>query len=192
MRNRMLALTVLATVLAVPAELWAGDEYAVDPVHSVVLAKIRHLNVSNFYARFNDVSGKVVVDEADPAKSSIEVVVKADSFDSNNEKRDQHVKNPDFLNAKQFPVITYKSTAIKKTGDDRYEVTGDLSLHGVTKPVTAAFTVVGRGKDPRGASIIGAETKFTFKRSDFDMSFMLQGLGDEIEVTVSIEAGKKE
>jgi polyisoprenoid-binding protein YceI len=182
------ACLVLAALVIVPQTRAAGpDSYKIDPVHSTVLVRARHLGVSHAYVRFNDVSGKIVVDEADPSKGGIEVIVKAESVDSAHAKRDEHLRSPDFLNVKQFPVITFKSTSVRKVEEAEFEVVGDLGLHGVTKSIAARLTRVGTGKDPWGGWRTGAEARFTVKRSEFGMTFALEGVGDELDVIVSIE-----
>lgn len=186
--SSLLCVALLALVLVLPAGAAGPESYAIDPVHSIVIVRAKHMGVSNAYVRFNQSSGTIKVDEADPAKSSLEVEVKADSVDSNNPKRDEHLKSPDFLNVKQFPVITFKSTAAKKTGDQEFELTGDLMLHGVTKSITVKLVRTGSGKGMKGEQRTGAEAHFTVKRSDFDMKFMLEGISDELDITVSIEA----
>ncbi len=164
----------------------AAETYKVDPVHSMTVFRIKHL-VSYSYGRFNDLSGTFNIDTETPAKSSVELEVKIESVDTFNEKRDQHLKSPDFFNAKQFPVITFKSKAVKKINEDTYEVTGDLSLHGVTRPLTLKVQQTGAGKDPWGGYRIGFETTFTLKRSEFGITFMPDVVGDEVRMTVSIE-----
>ncbi len=163
--------------------------FKVDPVHSMVLFKVRHMGASNFWGRFDAVSGSLVLDEADPSASTLEFEVKVESIDTNNPRRDQHLKSPDFFNAKQFPLIHYKGSSVKKTGEGAYEVSGDLTLHGVTRPLTLKFERVGTGKGPAGP-LAGFETTFTIKRSDFGMSFMLQGVSDEVMVITSVECGQ--
>lgn len=186
-----LCVGLLALLCVLPAGAAGTDSYAIDPVHSVILVRAKHMGVSYYYVRFNKMSGAIKVDEADPAKSTLEIEVKADSIDSNDPKRDEHLKSPDFLNVKQFPVITFKSTGAKKTGDQEFELTGDLQLHGVTKSVTLKLVRVGSGKGMKGEARTGAEAHFTVKRSEFDMKFGLEGISDELDVTVGIEAGKE-
>lgn len=178
----------LMAALASPA---AADTYKIDGVHSVVLFRIKHMNVSYTYGRFNDVAGSVTLDDPDPAKSALAIEIKADSVDTHNEKRDKHLRSPDFFNAKEFPAITFKSTAVRKTGDDAYEVTGDLSLHGVTKSVTIPFKRTGTGPGMQGETRAGGEAVFTVKRSDYGMSYMLNAVGDEVTLTVSLEGVKE-
>jgi polyisoprenoid-binding protein YceI len=167
--------------------------YDIDPVHSTVLAHVVHFGASTVWVRFNGPTGTVTVNEADPSKSSVAIEIKADSLDSANEKRDQHLKSPDFLNAKEFPLITFKSTAVKKTGDKTYEVTGTLTAHGVTKPVTATLTAVGTGKGAKGETRAGADAKFTIKRSDFGVgtTFPAADISEEIGQKISLEGIKK-
>jgi polyisoprenoid-binding protein YceI len=167
-----------------------AESYQVDTVHSFVHFKVRHFGVGNVWGRFNQLTGSVAVNDADPAKSSIQVEVKTDSLDTGNQKRDQHLKGPDFFNVKQFPAISFKSKEVKKEGE-AYQVAGDLTLHGVTKPLTVKVERLGAGKDPMGGVRAGYETTFTVKRSEFGMSTMVGPVGDEVQLTVSAEAVKK-
>lgn len=184
----------LAAILAlsqIPSTQAQESVFRVDPVHSTVLAKILHLNVGNSYARFNEIDGTIKINESNPESSSLDFTIKADSVDTNNEKRDQHLKGPDFFNAKQFPVITFKSTSVKKVDDKEFEVTGDLTLKGVTKPVTVELDFIGRGKGMQGEERAGGEATFKIKRSDFGMDYMQGPLGDEVDIIVSVEGIKE-
>lgn len=181
------AALALAISAAMAPATDAAETYKIDPVHTVVLFKIDHLGVSNFYGRFNDVSGEFTFDEKDPSKSSFEVTVKADSVDTNEAKRDQHIKSPDFLNAKQFPVITFKSKTIDKMKDGSYRATGEFQLHGVKKDMTIDIEPTGAGEDPWGGFRRGFETGFAIERSKHGMSYMQGGLGDKIELIVAVE-----
>ena len=186
MKRFLLTLALAATASAAP--------YEVDPVHSTVLFKIQHLGTSWVYGRFNDFTGAIEVDAAKPEAYSLSFEVKVESIDTANAKRDQHLKSPDFFNAKEFPVIAFKSTKVTASGKDAADVTGDLTLHGVTKPVTAKVVKVGEGKHPKsGAEMAGFEATFVIKRSDFGMSNMVgpAGAGDEVFLTVAVEAHKK-
>jgi polyisoprenoid-binding protein YceI len=165
-----------------------AEPFAIDSVHSTVLFRIKHMGTSNAWGRFNHVSGTVDLDAARP---NIDVEIKTDSIDTASQKRDQHLKSPDFFNAKQFPSISFKSTHIKPGADGTYEVEGTLSLHGVAKPVSVQLVRVGAGKNPMGVSIVGYETVFDVKRSDYGMKYLLEGLGDEVKLIVSLECGKQ-
>lgn len=168
----------------------AADTFKVDPVHAFVAFRIKHLDVSYSYGRFNNPTGTVTWDSADPTKSSINIEVKTDSVDTDNEKRDAHLKGPDFFDAKQFPTISFKSTAIKAAGENKFEVTGDLTLHGVTKSITINLDKTGEKQTQMGYRA-GWETMFKIKRSDYGMTNMVGPVGDEVDLVVSIEGVKQ-
>jgi polyisoprenoid-binding protein YceI len=169
----------------------ATGTYKIDTVHSTVIFMTKHMTVGNAYGRFNDVSGTVTIDEADPTKSKIDLLIKAESLDTANEKRDQHLEGPDFFNVKEFPQITFKSTAIKAGADKKFNVTGDLTLHGVTKPVTAEVEFYGVAKGPRGGEVGAGEARLKIKRSEFGVSYGPQMIGDEVTVIASLEGAKQ-
>jgi polyisoprenoid-binding protein YceI len=174
--------------MGLSAPAWAaGENYAIDNVHSDVIFRASHLGVSHAFGRFNEISGEIQVDTDDPAKMTINVEIQTGSLDTNSDDRDKHLRSPDFFNAKQFPLIQFKSTAVRSKGGNKLEMTGDLTLHGVTKPVTVEVEKVGAGKDPWGGYRAGWVSEFTIKRSDFGMKFMLEGLGDEVEIIVALE-----
>lgn len=174
-----------------PATADAADTYMVDPVHTAALFKVKHVGVSYTYGRFNDVSGTVIFDAANPAASKVDITIQAASVDTDNQKRDAHLANPDFFDAKQFPVLKFVSTAFKKVDDSTFDVTGDFTLHGVTKPITITAVKIGEGKDPWGGYRIGFESTFAIKRSDFGMTKMMEAVGDEVTVTFATEGIKK-
>lgn len=162
--------------------------YRIDPVHSFVVFRVKHLNTGFAYGRFNTISGTIVVDERNPANSSIELEIDANSVDTGNSQRDDHLRSPDFFNARQFPKITFKSTRVRRINQDTVEVQGDLTIRGVTRPLTARVTFTGKGRNQRGQEIIGFETTFTIRRSQFNVSYGLNGgLADEVRVTFSVE-----
>ena len=168
----------------------SADTFKIDPVHSSILFSVTHLGVSNLYGRFNDVSGTVTFDQADPSKSSVNLTIPIESVDTRVAKRDQQLKGPDFFNAKQFPVMTFKSTKVEGSGD-AYKVAGDFTLHGVTKPLTFEVKKGGEGEGEKGEIRGGGEARFTIKRSDYGMTFMQGPVGDEINVIVSLEGVKE-
>jgi len=168
------------------AQAVGAEEFKVDGVHSAVLFRVKHLGVSYFYARFNEIAGSFSFDAG-----SLDIQVKTGSVDSHRPDRDKHLKGPDFLNAKQFPLMKFTGKKFKKTGDDKYRVIGEMTLHGVTRPLTVQLERVGSGPDPWGGYRTGFETTFTIKRSDFGMDFMLGQLGDDIRIIVSIEGVRK-
>ncbi|MEZ0228842.1 MAG: YceI family protein [Planctomycetota bacterium] len=187
-------LGLIALVAALAGPVYAGTTtWKIDVAHTTTMFKIQHLGAGKFIGRFNDTQGTIVWDDADPTKSTIEVVVKVDSVDTANADRDKHLKNEDFFAAKQHPKITFKSTKVEKDGD-KFKVTGDLTMHGVTKPVTAAFEITGKGHNKHfNKDLIGAEASFKIKRSDFGMDKMVgtDGVGDEVEITIGVEATKE-
>ena len=168
----------------------AADMYEIDTEHSMIIFRAKHSNVSYNYGRFNEFTGAISMDETDISKSTVEFEVKAASIDTGNEKRDQHLRSSDFFSAKQFPVITFKSTKVsmKEGAEDVLEVTGDLELHGVKKLITVDVEITGRATGRDGESLIGFESIFTIKRSEFDMTYGIGAVSDEIRLIVSIEA----
>jgi polyisoprenoid-binding protein YceI len=180
---------LLVPALLAAASAVSAADYDVDPVHTEVIFKVNHFGVSNFLGRFNETTGKIVWDEADPSKSSVKYEIKAESIDTNFAKRDQHLKSPDFLDTKQFATLSFVSKSVKKAGDG-YVVDGDLTIHGVTKPMQVAVQKTGEAKDPTGAERIGFWSTFSIKRSDFGMSNMVGPVGDAIEITIASEGVK--
>lgn len=180
---------VVALGLA-PAQVRAADEYAVDAVHSSVTFMVSHLDLAYVHGRFNDFSGTFMIDKADPGKSSFAMSMKIDSIDTNNKKRDDHLKSGDFFNARQFPLLTFQSTSVKAI-EGGYEVTGDLTMHGVKKEVTLKLRGGKTVEFPRGMTRTGFNSTLTVKRSDFGMKMALDTLGDEVHIAVGVEAVKK-
>lgn len=173
-------------VVVSTAQPAAADNFTVDAVHSSVTFKAEHFGISWVHGRFNSFSGNFSYDKAAPAKSSFELTIKADSIDTGNTARDNHLKNPDFFDTKQYATISFKSTSVKPAKDG-LEVKGDFTMHGQTKPIT--FVLKG-GKEVefQGMKRIGFFTDLTIKRSDFGMVDKMPGaLGDEIPVSVSFE-----
>jgi polyisoprenoid-binding protein YceI len=178
----------LASAFALPVN--AADTFKIDPVHTFVLFSVQHLGIANTYGRFNDTSGTVVFDRDNPSKSSVELTVQVGSLDTHNEIRERSLKSPDFFDVKQFPTMTFKSTKVEGSGD-MLKVSGDLTIRGVTKPVTVDFKKGGEGKGEFGEMRGGGETRFTIKRSDFGMNFELGDVGDEVTIILSLEGVKK-
>ncbi len=166
--------------------------YEIDTTHSMIIFRAKHNNVSYNYGRFNEFTGSITIgsDVRPHSESMVEFEVKAASVDTGNEKRDQHLRSSDFFSAKQFPVITFKSTEVSTKGgeEDVLGVTGDLELHGVKKSITIDVEITGRAKGKQGESLIGFETTFTIKRSEFGMTYGIGPVSDDIQITVSVEA----
>ena len=185
MNYRMFSLALLVAGI-VAGSVQAAD-YQVDPVHTTLIYRIKHLQSSYSYGRFNKVGGTLAYNPTAPEKTAINMSVNSTDIDSGDPQRDGHLRSPDFFNVKQFPTISFKSTSVKKTGDDKLEVTGDLTLHGVTKSVTTTLTVVGTGKGMAGETRTGFEGTLEIKRSDFGMKGLLEAVGDDVRLIVSIE-----
>lgn len=186
LRTRMVVMAAFMAVMGSGAREAAADQYKFDPGHTAVVFKISHLGMSETYGRFNDVTGSFTLASAEDDGSGFEVAIKTASVDTGNKKRDDHLRSPDFFNANQFPVITYKTTKVQ-THDGRLNLTGDLTLHGVTKEVAISLKKHGEGKDPWGNYRAGFSAKFTIKRSDFGMAGMPDAIGDEVTLMVSFE-----
>ena len=186
--KRILALFAL---VAAAASL-SAETYTIDPVHSSVGFTLRHL-VSNFSSSFTKVSGTVVYDPAAADKSTVEATIDIGSVATANEKRDNHIKSPDFFDAAKYPTATFKSKSWKKTGEGTFDVTGDLTIKSVTKEVVLKTTLVGSGPGQGGATLTGWEGTTTLKRSDFGVGLdkFLAFLGDDVAITIGIEAGHK-
>ena len=169
-----------------------ADDYVIDAVHSGISFQISHLGLSYVHGRFDDFSGSFTIDSSDPSKSAFALSINTQSVDSNNSKRDDHLRSPDFFNAKQFPTISFTSTSVKPI-DGGYEVTGDLTLHGTTKPVTFALKGGTAAEFPKGVSRTGFSTPqmIVIKRSDFGVGKPMPILGDEVYVTIGFEGTKK-
>lgn len=165
--------------------------YKIDPVHSNTWFRIRHMNISNFYGRFNETEGTIVIDDANPAACSVDARVKVDSIDTHNADRNKHLKSAEFFEVEKYPLIAFKSTAFRKVGEQMYEVKGDLTLHGVTRPLAVKLERTGSGPGMKGEYRAGFETTFEIKRSDFGMTQLLGGVGDEVRLIVSVEATRQ-
>ncbi|HEY0007099.1 MAG TPA: YceI family protein [Tepidisphaeraceae bacterium] len=184
MKTRFLS---IAAITLLTAAFAPAQTYHVDPIHSSVLFKINHANTANFYGRFNKVAGGITLNEN--AVTDLMVTVDAQSVDSNNKARDEHLMGPDFFDTKQFPEVTFKSTNIKKIDEKTTEIAGNLTLHGTTKLLTLQLIRTGQGQNVQQKDIVGYETEFTIKRSEFGVSgYIGKGVGDEVTLIVSLEA----
>lgn len=192
------AALVWSLVVAAQPLAQAADNYALDPAHTSVIFGVSHLGFSYTYGRFNKVDGKYTLDEANPEASTFELILDAGSIDTNDAQRDSHLKSADFLNAGEFPLITFKSTSVTmkepapgaagaEAEQPVYEVAGDLTIHGVTRPVTLPLKLlkVGEGSDGKKRSGFLCETRVL--RSEFGMTNMIPQVGDDVAITISFE-----
>ena len=178
---------VLALLVTFSSLTYAAETYKLDPAHTSIVFRVKHLGISYVFGRFNGPTGSIVFDESAPSKSAVDMQAETKNVDTAVEKRDTHLKSPDFFNAGEYPLVSFKSKSVKKLGEHTYEVSGDLTLLGKTRPITVEVHATGAGKDPWGNFRRGFETSFSINRSDFGMDFMMGGVSDEVNLTVSVE-----
>ncbi|MCA9557587.1 MAG: YceI family protein [Myxococcales bacterium] len=184
---------LLTSALFACALMFAGAasaaDYKADEAHTFTLFKIMHLGIAPSYGQFVKSTGTLSFDEAAPEGSKLAIEITADSIFTGNKKRDDHLKGPDFFNVKQFPTLAFTSTAWKKTGENTYDVTGNMTIAGKTNPITVAVTKTGAGNDPWGNDRVGMESNFTIDRGAFGVSWGLDNgaAGKDVQIMVSIE-----
>lgn len=168
----------------------AADEYAYDQVHSSISFKARHLDISWIHGRFNEAEGKFSIDRENPSKSTFLLTIKADSVDTANKARDEHLRQPDYFDTKQFPTLEFKSTSTKAI-EGGYEVTGDFTMHGTTKSITIVLTG-GKEHDFKGTKRVAFSTEFSLKRSDYGFDPKAIGpIGDKALIIIDCEGMRK-
>jgi len=164
--------------------------YQIDPVHSRAQFWVGHLGVSEVPGRFDKISGSFSFDPKHPDAAKVSVEVPVDSLDTDFAQRNKDLLGPDFFDAKQFPTISFVSTRLRWHGGNEASLTGNLTLHGVTHPVTFRLRHIGAGPDPWGSYRSGYVATGTIRRSDFGMTYLLKGVGDEVHLRISLE-GKR-
>lgn len=191
-----LVLAVVAVPLFAQTPVAAPEVWVIDKPHSSASFKIRHL-MSNVTGYFNDFDAVVNIDRANPAKSSVEFTIQTQSIDTRAADRDEHLRSPDFFEVAKYPTILFKSTSVAPKSATQFDVTGDLTMHGVTKRVTLPVTFHGFLRDPRGNEKAGFEITHTLDRKDYNITWnrvLDEGgllLGDEVKVTIELELGRK-
>ena len=173
--------------------VWAAQRYAIDEAHTTVGFSIPHLVINRVHGNFRQLSGAIVYDEADITKSSVEVVIKAAGIDTGNDKRDGHLRSPDFFDADKYPEIVFRSSRIERQGEG-YLCTGTLTMHGVSKEIQIPFAITGTVRDPWGKTRLGAEAALTLNRQDYGIVYnktlesggML--LGNDVKIELNVEA----
>jgi polyisoprenoid-binding protein YceI len=167
--------------------------YGIDKAHSEVTFQVRHL-LTKVRGRFSEFTGTIEYDEENPEHSSVNVEVQASSIDTNERDRDAHLRSADFFDVGSFSTLTFRSTGIQRKGDDRFAVTGDLTMHGVTKRVTFDVSFLGRAKDPWGNERIAFEAHTIVNRKDFNLNWnaaLETGgflVGDDVTIALSVQA----
>jgi polyisoprenoid-binding protein YceI len=190
MKHRLL-FAALVAASAAPA-FAAPVEYVIDPRHSQVEFTWNHFGFSNITARFDTVEGSFVYDAENPAASSVQASVAIDSIDSGVDKLDEHLKSPDFFDLGKFAKAEFKSTKVEAAGEGRLALTGDLSIHGISKPVTFQVTINKVGEHAmKKVPAAGFDARTTVKRSDFGMSMAVPNVSDEITIDITVEAFAK-
>ncbi len=180
-----LALALGSAALAAHAD---PVSYKLDPNHTMVIFSWSHFGFSHPVAELGLGEGTLVFDEKDPAKSSVEVTLPLERLDTHVAKLDEHQKTPDFFDAEKYPVITFKSTRVEAKGSGRYKVTGDLTVHGVTRPVVLDAKLNKVGEHPMlKAQAIGFDATTTLKRSEFGVGAYVPNVSDEIKVQITTE-----
>ncbi len=183
--TRTLFVAGVVALFAMPSLAEAKKTFHVDNAHSQVIFSVKHLGAGLFYGQFLKVSGQLVLNGR--SKSTLSVKVKAGSVFTNSKKRDKHLRGPDFFNAKQFPIISFKSTKIYKLAFGRYRAYGILSFHGVKKKIKLFFKVTKEVKDPWGNTRIGALASISIKRKAYGLKYMPKGLGNKVKLIISLE-----
>ena len=187
MLKKTLAALILGSAL-VGGQAFAAD-YAIDKEgqHAFVNFKISHLGYSWLWGTFNDFDGDFSFDAAKPEESKVNVTLKTASVDTNHAERDKHLRSDDFLNVAKHPTATFESTSVKSTGEGTADITGNLTLNGVTKPVVIASTFIGEGQDPWGGYRAGFSGSTKLKLKDFDIQKDLGPASQEVELIISVE-----
>ncbi len=193
-RPRALAPLALALVFAAASARAEKETYLLDKNHTQIGFKVRHF-VSKVGGHFAKFEGTIVLDRAKPEESSVDLKIDATSIDTGVPNRDKHLNSADFFDTAKFPEITFKSTKIAAKGKDTYEVTGDLTMRGVTKPVTLAVTANGFANDGRGGQKTGFDVTGKLNRKDFGVSWnatvdQTTMLSDDVDLEITVEANK--
>ncbi|SEL78790.1 Polyisoprenoid-binding protein YceI [Stigmatella aurantiaca] len=196
--NMLLKSAIAAAVFAVPS-IAAASTWEIDSAHSSAKFTVKHMMITNVAGEFGSVTGTVNLDDKDPSKTTITASVDTTTINTNQPKRDAHLKSPDFFDVEKYPAMTFKSKSVKADGKDKFKVTGDLTLHGVTKPVTldveSSSTEI---KDPWGGTRRGASATTKLNRKDFGLTWNQAleaggvAVGDEVKVMIDLELVKKD
>lgn len=187
---RALRYVALAALLATAGSAVAAPvTYTLDPGHTMVLFSWNHFGFSNPTANLGQVQGTLVYDEKDPSKATVEATLPLSGLDSFVPKLDEHLKSADFLDAAKYPTVTFKSTKVVPAGKGKLKVTGDLTVHGVTKPVTLDVSLNKIGPHPMmKVQTVGFDATATIKRSDFGVGAYVPNVSDDIKIRITTEA----
>jgi polyisoprenoid-binding protein YceI len=183
-------LIIIAALAALPLKAVMAADYTIDPGHTYVSFAVNHLGFSTLRGKFDRQSGSMQLD-ATAKKASVMIEIDATSIDTGHDKRDAQLQSPDFLNAVENPTITFKSTAVTWNGSLLATVTGDLTILGVSKPVTLTVTSMKCGPHPFSKKdACGFDASGSIKRSDFGVNYGLPGIGDVLDLQIEVEASR--
>jgi polyisoprenoid-binding protein YceI len=188
MKRRLFNCAVLALALSA-ASLAQGADYVIDTkgAHAFIQFRIKHLGYSWLLGRFNDFEGRFSYDEKTPAAAEVDVTIRTASIDSNHAERDKHLRGEDFLAVDKYPEARFVSTAFRENDDGTATLSGDLTLHGVTRPVTIEVQHIGHGPDPWGGYRRGFQGSTVLKLADFGIDYDLGPAAREVELFLSVE-----
>ncbi len=192
---RVISRSFVLTITAFVFTVFAGDVYTIDQAHTNIGFSVKHMVITTVNGKFNDFSGKITYDDQNPMAMEADVTIQTASIDTDNEKRDKHLRSDDFFNAEQYPTISFKTKSIEKRGDQLTAI-GDLTIRDVTKEIELPFELTGKIKDPYGKTRIGIEASTTINRKDFNVNWnqTLDNGGlvvsDEVNINISAQAVK--
>ena len=193
MSNRYIAGMVVALTLVTATFAVQAEDYVIDSnkAHAFIQFKISHLGYSWVLGRFNTFSGEFSYDENDPTASQVKVDVDVRSVDTNEAERDKHLRGEHYLDTEKYPMASFVSTSFKELGDGKAELTGNLTLHGVTKPITIAVNYIGHGNDPWGGYRRGFDGTTSFKLADFGITTNLGPAAESVQLYLVVEGIRK-
>jgi polyisoprenoid-binding protein YceI len=186
-----MALLALAMIAFTNARAFSADKYEIDPVHSFPTFKVRHLGISTVTGVFTDISGTIMFDKKIPSKSSVSIIVKTTSVNTNSQKRDEDLRSSNFFDVDKYPEMKFVSKKVAKGKGNTYRITGIFTMHGVSRTITVPVSLSGQVKDPWGGFRSAFTANFSIKRSDYGMKSMIPLVGDKIDITLEVEAVKK-
>ncbi len=168
--------------------------WELDPAHTLVEFAVKHMMFTTVKGRFTGVTGRITFEEADPTRSSVEAEIEATSIDTRVADRDTHLRSADFLEVEKYPKITFRSERIEQKGENEYDITGPLTIHGETRPVTLKTELTGKGKDPWGGQRMGFRAETRIRRGDYGLKWnaALEAggvlVGEEVQILIETEA----
>jgi len=195
--SALLVAVIMLTLASVTVSRAEAATYVIDPDHSQVIFKVKHMGISTVTGRFDLMEGSYAFDDEDISKSSVETTITTASINTNKQKRDDHLKSPDFLDVAKYPAITFKSKEVKKGNGDEFTIIGDLTINGVTKQVELDAEYGGKAKDPMGNERTAFTAKTKIDRKDYGLTWnktLDSGgflVGDDVNIELNVEGIRK-